>query len=373
MKKTIKTILTASLLLVSLLSTATACGNKKPTSGNPTQSTTEPTIVTSTTGTQTTVAPTEDKSFFMPISDVLSTTGGKTVVSGTIYSGSVKTGDILTLSNLDKNVTITGIEKNNKAYENASKGEEFELSIEGVDGKQIQKGYSLFTPSTKQYYNQLKVNLTTLTKDEGGRNTPFFTKYHLIIKLYPNVILGTTYYTADVYGSILLPSDLECFKAGETHEVTIILKTQFILDKGMEIGAVEGGRKVAYGTITALEHHEHDENYDKMGICNVCTFDQYEMFNFDESKGRYYFKTNLKANHKNFLRVAPYDSSNLEKEWKTHVVGASADDFTLLVYDEEDKLYTGNLKTGKIYLIIIEGKANKNDVTFCLIDSNDKN
>ena len=309
--------------------------------------------------------------FFMPIQDRFSVTGKGTIVVGTIFSGTVKVGDVLTLSNLNREITVTGITKFNKEYESASQGEEVSLLITGATKDEIKSGYSLFTPSSKQYYNQIKVNLTALTKEEGGRKVPFSTNYQPQIKFYPYGNNESINYAGEVTGCVILPSDLEYFMPGETHVVTIILKTSFILDKGMEIIIVESGKKIAYGSITALEHHEHDNNYDEMGKCNVCGFDQYVSFTFDSEMRRYYYETNLNVNEKIFLKVTPKDSNDLEKEWRDHVEGASYDDFNYTVYDIDGNVFNDHLKTGSTYIIIIEGKVDKNDVTFWLIDSND--
>ncbi len=455
MKKTIKTIFTATLLMVSLLSTATACGKKKPTSSSPTQPTTEPTTVTSTTVTPTTTAPnpttavvpttstqptTEHKHtfatewssndtehwhaatcehkdekdalaphtfdegvvttepgygvegvktftctvcekkktenvaaltpFFMPINDVFAVSG-KVVIIGVIYSGTVKVGDTLTLSNVNKDVTIAGIEKYKKSYESASEGEEANLLVEGVTRDQIQRGYSLFTPSTKQYFNQIKVNLTALTKAEGGRNAPFFTKYRPQIKLYPYDNSGTTAYAGEVTGCIILPSDLEKFMPGETHEVTIILKTKFILDKNMELAVVEGSKKVAYGTITALEQHEHDENYEEIGVCNVCGFDQYLSFNYDSSSEEYSYETHLEVNGRHFFKITP-KSDNTETEWQVEIEGTTEENYEVIIYDSNYKNIKDDnhfMLTNSTYYIVVIGKNNVNDITIKVVDT----
>ncbi len=308
--------------------------------------------------------------FFMPIEDRYSVAGGKVVVTGTIYSGTVRTGDTLTLSNVNINVTITSIEKFKKTYDSASAGEAVGLLIEGATKDQIKSGYSLFTPSTKQYYNQIKVNLTSLTKEEGGRNTPFFTKYKPVIKLYPSESNGTTSYAGEVAGCVILPSDLEMFMPGETHIVTIILKTEFILDQGMELIAVEGGKKVAYGTITALERHEHDNNYDEKGICNICGFDQYLSFNFDSESEEYIYETNLEVNEKLFFKITP-KSDNTETEWQVEIDGATEDNYEVIIYESNFNIKDEDsfMLTNSTYYIVVIGKDNVNNITVKVIDT----
>lgn len=308
--------------------------------------------------------------FFMPIEDRYSVAGGKVVVTGTIYSGTVRTGDTLTLSNVNINVTITSIEKFKKAYDSASAGEAVGLLIEGATKDQIKSGYSLFTPSTKQYYNQIKVNLTSLTKEEGGRNTPFFTKYKSVIKLYPSESNGTTSYAGEVAGCVILPSDLEMFMPGETHIVTIVLKTEFILDQGMELIAVEGSKKVAYGTITALEHHEHDNNYDEKGICNICGFDQYLSFNYDSESEEYIYETNLEVNEKLFFKITP-KSDNTETEWEVEIDGATEDNYEVIIYESNFNIKDEDsfMLTNSTYYIVVIGKDNVNNITVKVIDT----
>ena len=309
--------------------------------------------------------------FFMPINEVYSVNGGKTVVTGTIYSGVVKTGDTLTLSGLNKNVTIASIEKYKKTYESASEGENVGLLIEGATKDQIQSGYSLFTPATKKYYNQIKVNLTALTKEEGGRKTPFFSNYTPQIKLYPNDVSGTTYYAGEVTGCIILPSSLECFMPGETHEITIILKVDFILDKGMKLVVVESGKKIAYGTITALEQHEHDDNYDEKGICNACGFDQYLSFNYDSSFEEYSYETNLEVNNKLFFKITTKSEDTI-KEWRVDIYGTTYDKYEVIIYDSNYKeLQSSYMVNYSTYYIVVIGKDNVNDITIKVVDSND--
>ncbi len=438
MKKTIKTTFTASLLLVSLLSIVTACGEKEPTSGSATQTTME---TSSTSTSSTSSKPTTEHThtfatewssndmehwhaatcehidekdalaphsfdegvvtsepgygiegvktftctvcekkktevvaaltpFFMPISDVLAVSG-KVVVTGTIYSGNVKVGDILTLSNVNKDVTIVGIEKFRKNYESASEGEEVGLLVEGVTRDQIQRGYSLFTPSTKKYFNQIKVNLTALTKDEGGRNTPFYTKYRPQIKLYPYEDSGIAVYAGEVTGCIILPNDLENFMPGETHEVTIILKTKFILDKNMELAVVEGSKKIAYGTITSLEQHAHDENYEEIGVCNVCGFDQCISFNYDSSLEEYSYETHLEVNGRHFFKITP-KSDNAETEWKVEIEGTTEENYEVIIYDSTYKNTKDDdhfMLTNSTYYIVVIGKDNVNDITIKVVDT----
>lgn len=306
--------------------------------------------------------------FFMPIQDVFSVSG-KVMVYGTIYSGTVKTGDTLSLSNVNKTIKIVEIQKMKKNYTSATAGEEISLVIEGATKDEIKRGYSLFTPFSKKYYNEIKVNLTSFTEAEGGKKTPFITKYKPVIKLYPATSDGVTSYAGEVMGSIILPNDLEMFMPGETHEVTIILQTKFILDKGMELIVYEGGKTVAHGVITGLNKHEHDNNYDEKGICDICGFDQYLTFNLEAGREEYSYTANLEVNNKIFFKITP-TSTDASKEWRVDVDGASYEDYQVTIYDSKYNEIVGDMKTNSTYYIVVTGTNNVNDVTIKVIDSN---
>lgn len=306
--------------------------------------------------------------FFMPIDEVYSVSG-KVVVFGTIYSGTVKVGDDLTLSNVNTNVKITVIKKDNKDSDNATVGDYVSLALEGVTKDQVKRGYSLFTPSSKKYYNQVKVNLTSYTEAEGGKHAPFISKTKFVTKLYPSVSNGNTVYAAEVMGCVILPTDLEIFMPSETHEVTIILETPFILNTGMELLLIEGTKKIAHGTISALEEHNHDTNYDENGVCGICGLDQYLSFNYDAGYKNYSYVTNLEVNGKIFLKITP-DSGDENQEWRVDIEGATADKYEIVIYDSNFNEVSSDMLTGSTYYIVIVGTDNVNDVTIKVVDSN---
>ncbi len=153
--------------------------------------------------------------FFMPVQDCFTITSKGLVLTGIIESGKVKVNDVLSLSGTSKKVTIKSIEKYKKTYESAEKGDEVGLLVEGVAKSEVARGSALFTPDSKSYHNQIKVRLTSLTQEEGGLRTPFFSKYSPVVKYYPCASGEAKGYLGEVKGCVILPEDLEMFNPGK--------------------------------------------------------------------------------------------------------------------------------------------------------------
>ena len=309
--------------------------------------------------------------FFMPITDVFSITGKGVVVTGTIVSGTVRVNDTLAMSGVNKNVVITTIEKNKKTLDSATVGDEVGLLLRGITNDEVKRGYTLYTPNSKQNYNQVKLNLTTLTKEQGGVNTHLVSNAQVVAKLYPNVKNETKSYVGEVKGRVIFPSNLETFAPGETHVVTIIFESSVVVDKNMDIGIMYNGKMIGSGLVTELEQHTHDDNYDEIGKCIVCGFDQYLSFNYDSSSEEYSYETHLEVNGRHFFKITP-KSNNTETEWQVEIEGTTEENYEVIIYDSNYKDIKDNyafMLTNSTYYIVVIGKDNVNDITIKVVDT----
>ena len=185
-----------------------------------------------------------DKPFQMPVEDVFSITGRGTVATGRIEKGKVKVGDELSLVGFgsDKKTVVTGVEMFRKLLDDGQAGDNVGLLLRGVDKKEIERGMVLAKTGSITPHTKFSAEVYVLTKEEGGRHTPFFKGYR------PQFYLRTT----DVTGSIELPAGTEMVMPGDNTQMTIELITPVAMDKGLRFAIREGGRTVGAGVVTKI-------------------------------------------------------------------------------------------------------------------------
>ncbi len=189
-----------------------------------------------------------DKPFLMPVEDVFSITGRGTVATGRIERGVVNSGDpveIIGLKPLDEKVmtsTCTGVEMFRKILDRGEAGDNVGLLLRGIDKTAIKRGMCVIKPGTVTPHLEFKAEVYVLSKDEGGRHTPFFNKYR------PQFYLRTT----DVTGEIVLPDGVEMVMPGDNVTITVSLIYPVALEKGLRFAIREGGRTVGAGQVTEI-------------------------------------------------------------------------------------------------------------------------
>ena len=185
-----------------------------------------------------------DKPFQMPVEDVFSITGRGTVATGRIEKGKVKVGDELSLVGFgsDKKTVVTGVEMFRKLLDDGQAGDNVGLLLRGVDKKEIERGMVLAKTGSITPHTKFSAEVYVLTKEEGGRHTPFFKGYR------PQFYLRTT----DVTGSIELPAGTEMVMPGDNTQMTIELITPVALEEQLRFAIREGGRTVGSGVVTKI-------------------------------------------------------------------------------------------------------------------------
>jgi elongation factor Tu len=185
-----------------------------------------------------------DKPFQMPVEDVFSITGRGTVATGRIERGKIKTGDEVALVGFgsDKKSVVTGVEMFRKILDDGQAGDNVGLLLRGVDKKEIERGMVLAKPGSITPHTKFNAEVYVLTKDEGGRHTPFFKGYR------PQFYFRTT----DVTGSIELPGGTEMVMPGDNIQMTIELITPIAMDEQLRFAIREGGRTVGAGVVTKI-------------------------------------------------------------------------------------------------------------------------
>ena len=186
-----------------------------------------------------------DKPFLMPIEDVFSITGRGTVATGRVERGTLKVGDeveIIGLSPKSKKTTCTGVEMFRKLLDEARAGDNIGCLLRGVDRKEIQRGQVLAAPGTITPHTKFKAEVYVLSKEEGGRHTPFFTNYR------PQFYFRTT----DVTGIITLPKGVEMVMPGDNVEITVELIAPIAIEEGTKFSIREGGRTVGAGVVSSI-------------------------------------------------------------------------------------------------------------------------
>lgn len=185
-----------------------------------------------------------DKPFLMPVEDVFSITGRGTVATGRIERGKIKVGEdveIVGIKDTAKTV-VTGVEMFKKLLDYGEAGDNVGLLLRGVDKKAIERGQVLVKPGTITPHMKFKGEAYVLSKEEGGRHTPFFTGYR------PQFYFRTT----DVTGSLHLPEGVEMVMPGDNISVTVELITPIAMEKGLRFAIREGGRTVGAGRVTEI-------------------------------------------------------------------------------------------------------------------------
>lgn len=185
-----------------------------------------------------------DKPFLMPVEDVFSITGRGTVATGRVERGIVKVGDEVELVGLGetKKTTVTGVEMFRKQLDQGQAGDNIGALLRGVDKTEIQRGQVLAKPGTIHPHTKFTANVYVLTKEEGGRHTPFFSNYR------PQFFFRTT----DVTGVITLPADKEMCMPGDNVTMDVELITPIAIEEGLRFAIREGGRTVGSGVVTAI-------------------------------------------------------------------------------------------------------------------------
>jgi len=185
-----------------------------------------------------------EKPFIMPVEDVFSITGRGTVATGRIERGIVKVGEEVSLIgfNADKKTVITGVEMFRKLLDEGRAGDNVGLLLRGVGKDDVERGMVLAKTGSITPHTNFLAEVYVLTKEEGGRHTPFFKGYR------PQFYFRTT----DVTGSVELPEGMEMVMPGDNVQMTIELITPIAMDEGLRFAIREGGRTVGAGVVTKI-------------------------------------------------------------------------------------------------------------------------
>ena len=185
-----------------------------------------------------------DKPFLMPVEDVFTITGRGTVATGRVERGQLNLNDPLEIVGIHetKNTVATGIEMFRKLLDYAESGDNVGVLLRGVNREEIQRGQVLAKPGSVNPHKKFKSQVYILSKDEGGRHTPFFANYR------PQFYFRTT----DVTGVIELPEGVEMVMPGDNVELTVELIAPIAIEKGTKFSIREGGRTVGSGNISDI-------------------------------------------------------------------------------------------------------------------------
>lgn len=185
-----------------------------------------------------------DKPFLMPIEDVFSISGRGTVATGRVERGVVKLNDKLQLVGLKdtRDTVATGIEMFNKTMDEARAGENVGLLLRSIEKEDVERGMVLAAPGTCTPHTKFKGPVYVLTKEEGGRHKPFFSKYR------PQFYFRTT----DVTGTVELPAGVEMVMPGDNVEISVELIAPVAMELGMRFAIREGGRTIGAGTVSEI-------------------------------------------------------------------------------------------------------------------------
>jgi elongation factor Tu len=186
-----------------------------------------------------------DKDFLMPVEDVFSITGRGTVATGRIERGVINTGDaveILGMGAENLKSTITGVEMFRKILDRGEAGDNVGLLLRGIEKEQIRRGMVICKPGSVKPHAKFKCEVYVLSKEEGGRHTPFFNKYR------PQFYFRTT----DVTGECKLPAGVEMVMPGDNISIEVELINKIAMEKGLRFAIREGGRTVGSGQVTEI-------------------------------------------------------------------------------------------------------------------------
>src|SRR5881397_159285 len=186
-----------------------------------------------------------DKPFLMPIEDVFTITGRGTVVTGRIEQGQIKSGDEVEIVGIHpetEKTVVTGLEMFNKTLDFAQAGDNAGALLRGTKKEEVERGQVLAKPSSITPHTQFTAQVYVLTKEEGGRHTPFFQNYR------PQFYFRTT----DVTGAVTLPEGTEMVMPGDSTTMTVKLIQPIAMEQGLKFAIREGGRTVGAGTVTKI-------------------------------------------------------------------------------------------------------------------------
>ncbi|MGO3780785.1 MAG: EF-Tu/IF-2/RF-3 family GTPase, partial [Enterococcus viikkiensis] len=187
-----------------------------------------------------------DKPFLLPVEDVFSITGRGTVASGRIDRGEVKVGDEIEIIGIKPEVqkaVVTGLEMFRKTLDYGEAGDNVGVLLRGITRDEIERGQVLAKPGSITPHTKFKAEVYVLTKEEGGRHTPFFNNYR------PQFYFRTT----DVTGNILLPEGTEMVMPGDNVTIDVDLIHPIAVEQGTTFSIREGGRTVGSGIVTEIE------------------------------------------------------------------------------------------------------------------------
>jgi elongation factor Tu len=185
-----------------------------------------------------------DKPFLLPIEDIFSISGRGTVVTGRIEQGKIKVGDsveIVGFKDTQKS-TVTGVEMFNKEMREGEAGDNVGILVRGINKEDVLRGQVVAAPGSVTPHKKFKAQLVVLTKEEGGRHSPFFNGYR------PQFYFRTT----DVTGNVSLPAGREMVMPGDTVEVVVELISKIAMNKELKFAVREGGRTIGAGVITEI-------------------------------------------------------------------------------------------------------------------------
>ena len=185
-----------------------------------------------------------DRPFLMPIEDVFSISGRGTVVTGRVERGIVKVGEEIEIVGLKNTVktTVTGVEMFRKLLDQGQAGDNIGALLRGTKREDVERGQVLAKPGSITPHTTFKAEAYILTKEEGGRHTPFFTNYR------PQFYFRTT----DVTGMVALPEGTEMVMPGDNVAMTVTLIAPIAMDEGLRFAIREGGRTVGAGVVASI-------------------------------------------------------------------------------------------------------------------------
>jgi elongation factor Tu len=186
-----------------------------------------------------------DRPFLMPVEDIFSISGRGTVVTGRIERGVVKVGEeveVVGLTPTSTKTTVTGVEMFRKLLDQGQAGDNVGLLLRGVKKEDVERGQVLAAPGSITPHTEFDAEIYVLSKEEGGRHTPFFKGYR------PQFYFRTT----DVTGVIQLPDGVEMIMPGDNVKLKVKLITPIAMDKGLRFAIREGGRTVGAGVVTNI-------------------------------------------------------------------------------------------------------------------------
>jgi elongation factor Tu len=186
-----------------------------------------------------------DKPFLMPVEDVFSITGRGTVVTGRIERGTIHTGDnvnIIGIKEKPMSTTVTGVEMFRKILDDGQAGDNVGLLLRGIKREEVERGQVVIKPGTNTPHTEFEGQVYILSKDEGGRHTPFFNNYR------PQFYFRTT----DVTGVVNLPEGTEMVMPGDRTDMRVELIQPIAMEEGLRFAIREGGRTVGAGRVTKI-------------------------------------------------------------------------------------------------------------------------